>query len=56
MGYSSRGTIAETAAAIVSDHQGGKIFPIDLDSYEGQELQVMTANKKVHAEILELLK
>jgi len=48
--------IAETAGAIVSDRQGGKIFPIDLDSYEGEESQVMTANKKVHAEILELLK
>ena len=48
--------IAETAGAIVSDRQGGKIFPIDLDSYEGEELQVMTANKKVHAEILGLLK
>jgi myo-inositol-1(or 4)-monophosphatase len=48
--------IAETAGAIVSDRQGGKIFPIDLDSYEGQELEVMTANKEVHAEILGLLK
>lgn len=48
--------IAEAAGAIVSDRQGGKIFPIDLDSYEGEELQVMTANKKVHAEILGLLK
>jgi len=48
--------IAETAGAIVSDRQGGKIFPIDLDSYEGQELEVMSANKKVHAELLNLLK
>ncbi len=48
--------IAETAGAIVSDRQGGKIFPIDLDSYEGEELDVLTANKKVHAELLKLLK
>jgi len=48
--------IAETAGAIVSDRQGGKIFPIDLDSYEGQELEALTANKKVHAELLKLLK
>jgi len=48
--------IAETAGAIVSDRQGKKIFPIDLDSYEGEELQVMTANKKVHTELLKLLK
>jgi myo-inositol-1(or 4)-monophosphatase len=48
--------IAETAGALVSDWQGGKIFPIDLDSYQGQELQVITANRKVHTQILELLK
>ena len=47
--------LAERAGAIVSDRQGGKIFPIDLDSYEGEELEVMTANKKVHAELLKLL-
>ena len=48
--------IAEAAGAIASDWQGDKIFPVDLDSYEGAELQVITANKKVHAELLKLLK
>jgi myo-inositol-1(or 4)-monophosphatase len=48
--------IAETAGAIVTDWQGGKIFPVDLDSYQGHEFKVMTANKKVHAELLQLLK
>jgi len=48
--------IAQAAGAVVSDWQGGKIFPIDLDGYQGQELRVITANKKVHAQILELLK
>ncbi|GAG84854.1 unnamed protein product, partial [marine sediment metagenome] len=48
--------IAGTAGAVVSDWQGGKIFPVDLDSYEGGEWQVITANKKVHAELLQLLK
>ncbi len=48
--------IAETAGAVVSDWQGGKIFGVDLDSYEGQELQVIAANKKVHSELLKLLK
>jgi myo-inositol-1(or 4)-monophosphatase len=48
--------IAEAAGAIVSDWQGGKIFPADLDSYEGQELQTIAANKKVHAEILKIIK
>ncbi len=48
--------IAASAGAVVSDWQGGKIFPVDLDSYEGGKLQIMTANKKIHAELLNLLK
>jgi len=48
--------IAEAAGAIVSDWQGDKIFPVDLDSYKGAELQVITANKKVRDELLKLLK
>ncbi len=48
--------IAEAAGAIMSDWQGGKIFPVDLDGYQGQEFQLITANKKVHAELLQLIK
>ena len=48
--------IAEAAGAVVSDWQGGKIFPVDLDSYQRQELQTIAANKKVHAQILKLIK
>jgi myo-inositol-1(or 4)-monophosphatase len=48
--------IAETAGAAVSNLQGGKIFPVDLDDYQGRELQVITANKKVHKELLKLIK
>ncbi len=48
--------IAEAAGAIVTDWKGGKIFPVDLDSYQGQMFQLIAANKKVHGEILELLK
>jgi myo-inositol-1(or 4)-monophosphatase len=47
--------IAEAAGALVTDWQGQKIFPVDLDSYDGNKFQVITANKKVHAEIIELL-
>lgn len=47
--------IAEAAGAIVTDWQGGKIFPVDLESYEAQQFQLLTANKKVHAQIIELL-
>jgi len=48
--------IAEAADAVVTNWQGGEIFPVDLDSYEGGRFQILTANKKVHAQILELLK
>ena len=48
--------IAEAAGAIVTDWQGEKIFPVDLSGYEGQMFQVIAANKKVHAQIVDLLK
>lgn len=48
--------IAEAAGAVVSDWHGGKIFPVELDSYQGGELQVLAANKKVHGELLKLIK
>lgn len=48
--------IVEAAGAVVSDWQGGKIFPVDLDSYQRQELRAIAANKEVHAQLLELMK
>jgi myo-inositol-1(or 4)-monophosphatase len=48
--------IAESAGAITSDWQGGSIFPVNLDTYEGGEFCIVTANKKVHPQILEILK
>jgi myo-inositol-1(or 4)-monophosphatase len=48
--------IAEAAGAVVSDWNGGEIFPVDLDSYQGQELRVIAANKKVHKELLKIIK
>lgn len=48
--------IGEAAGAVMSNWQGQEIFPVDLDSYEGGEFQTVLANKKVHAQILELLK
>jgi len=47
--------IAEAAGAIVTDWQGEKIFPLDLESYEAQQFQLLAANKKVHAQIIKLL-
>ena len=48
--------IIEAAGAIMTDWQGGKVFPLDLANYEGQEFQVIAANKKVHLELIRLLK
>jgi len=47
--------IAEAAGALFTNWQGQKIFPVDLDSYEGHKFQIVTANKKVHPEIVEML-
>jgi myo-inositol-1(or 4)-monophosphatase len=48
--------VGQTAGAMVSDWQGGKVFPLDLENYQGKELPVVAANKKVHPQILQLLK
>jgi myo-inositol-1(or 4)-monophosphatase len=48
--------IADIAGAVVSDWQGEKLFPVDLENYEGQKLQLLVANKKVHAELAQLIK
>jgi len=48
--------IAEGAGAIVTNWAGEKIFPVDLNVYEGEKLQVIAANKKVHAELVDIMK
>ncbi len=48
--------IAESAGAVVTDWDGKKIFPYDIEAYNGQSLQILAANKTVHPEILQLLK
>jgi myo-inositol-1(or 4)-monophosphatase len=48
--------IAESAGAIMTDWQGGNIFPINLDTYEGQKFPIVAANKKTHPTILQLIR
>jgi len=48
--------IARTAGAVVTDHQGKDIFPVDLDNYSAQPMPIIAANKKTHSELLNLLK
>ena len=47
--------IAQAAGAIVTDWRGEKIFPVDLESYNGETFRTLAANKKTHAEMLKLL-
>jgi myo-inositol-1(or 4)-monophosphatase len=47
--------IAETAGAVVTGWKGEKLFPMDLQSYKGREINTVAANKMVHSEMLELL-
>ena len=44
--------ICESAGAIVSNWQGNSGFGVDLDNYSGRKLQLIAANKKVHAELI----
>ncbi|MHC4104752.1 MAG: inositol monophosphatase family protein [Planctomycetota bacterium] len=48
--------IAEASGAIITDWQGKSIYPVDLENYETQQFSIIAANKKVHPEIVELLK
>ena len=47
--------IAETAGAIVTDWNGEKVFPLDLDHYEGQNFQLAVANKKTHPGLIKAI-
>ena len=48
--------ICESAGAIVSKWNGEKIFPVDMEKYDGRPLEAIAANKKVYPQILELIK
>jgi fructose-1,6-bisphosphatase/inositol monophosphatase family enzyme len=49
------GTVITRRPALVTDWQGGKIFPVDPDHYEGQTFQVLVANRRVHAKLLQTI-
>jgi myo-inositol-1(or 4)-monophosphatase len=48
--------IAQAAGAMVTDWNGGSIFPIDLDRYDGRTFQVAAANKKTHPQLLKRIR
>jgi myo-inositol-1(or 4)-monophosphatase len=47
--------IVETSGGIMTDFKGKELFPMDVAAYDGSKLQIVAANKKVHAELLTLL-
>lgn len=47
--------IVESAGGIVTDLQGQPIFPLDMEKYNGEDLNVIAANKKVHPELIKLI-
>jgi myo-inositol-1(or 4)-monophosphatase len=48
--------IVEQAGGIVTNWEGEKIWPVDIENYNGEKYSILAANKKVHGEILSLLK
>jgi len=48
--------IAQAAGVVVTDWNGGRIFPLDLDGYDGQTFRVVAANKRTHPELVQRIK
>ena len=46
--------LIERAGGIVTDVQGKPLLPVDLEKYNGQQLQILATNKKVHNQMLEI--
>lgn len=47
--------IVEQAGGIATNWKGEKIWPVNIESYNGEKFSILAANKKVHGEILSLL-
>jgi len=47
--------INNAAGSVVTNWQGEKVFPVDLENYDGHKFQMLVANKRVHSEVIELL-
>ena len=47
--------LAEAAGAVVTDWQGKPIWPVDMNSYNGQPFNVLAANKKVHKKLVDII-
>jgi myo-inositol-1(or 4)-monophosphatase len=47
--------INNAAGSVLTDWKGEKIFPVDLENYDGHKLQILVASKKVHPVLRDLL-
>jgi myo-inositol-1(or 4)-monophosphatase len=48
--------IVERAGGIVTDWDGNKLFPFNLENYDSKPIKTIAANPKVHSEMVQLLK
>jgi myo-inositol-1(or 4)-monophosphatase len=48
--------IAEAAGAVVTDWNGDRLFPVDLDAYDGQAFHVLAGNRKAHPSLLAMMR
>ncbi|MBU1261112.1 MAG: inositol monophosphatase [Planctomycetes bacterium] len=47
--------LVESAGGIITDWKGGPIWPVDMQTYTGQTIETLVANKKVHKKLLEII-
>jgi myo-inositol-1(or 4)-monophosphatase len=47
--------LIESAGGIITDWKGNPIWPIDMQTYTGQTIKTLAANKKVHKKLLEIV-
>jgi myo-inositol-1(or 4)-monophosphatase len=47
--------LAESAGAVVTDWQGKPLWPVDMNTYTGQSMKTLAANKKTHKKLLDLI-
>lgn len=54
--FAAGALIIQNAGGVMTDLQGGGLFPVDLANYDGSSFRILGANKNVHPKIIEMLK
>jgi myo-inositol-1(or 4)-monophosphatase len=47
--------LVESAGGVVSDWQGNPVWPVDMNKYEGQTIEIIAANKKIHQKLIDII-